>query len=35
MSKTKKILNFYSGVGGNRLLWGNDFDITLLKLIKI
>lgn len=34
MSETKKILNLYSGVGGNRLLWGNDYDITAVEIDK-
>ena len=28
----KKILNLYSGLGGNRKLWGNDYDITAVEL---
>lgn len=27
-----KILNLYSGIGGNRELWGNDHDITAVEL---
>lgn len=30
----KKILNLYAGVGGNRLLWGNDYDITAVEYDK-
>ncbi|MDR1504462.1 MAG: DNA cytosine methyltransferase [Prevotella sp.] len=26
-----KILNLYSGIGGNRKLWGNDHEITVVK----
>lgn len=26
-----KILNLYSGIGGNRKLWGNDHDITAIE----
>ena len=26
-----KILNLYAGIGGNRLLWGNDHDITAIE----
>ena len=29
-----KILNLYAGVGGNRLLWGNDHDITAVEYDK-
>ena len=29
-----KILNLYAGVGGNRLLWGNDYDITAIEYDK-
>ena len=27
-----KILNLYSGIGGNRKLWGNDHEITAIEL---
>lgn len=27
-----KILNLYSGIGGNRKLWGDDHDITAIEL---
>ena len=27
-----KILNLYAGVGGNRMYWGNDHDITAVEL---
>ena len=27
-----KILNLYSGIGGNRRLWGNDYDITAVEI---
>lgn len=27
-----KILNLYSGIGGNRKLWGNDHEITAVEL---
>jgi len=27
-----KILNLYSGIGGNRKLWGNEHDITAVEL---
>jgi DNA (cytosine-5)-methyltransferase 1 len=26
-----KILNLYSGIGGNRKLWGNDYEITAVE----
>lgn len=26
-----KILNLYAGIGGNRLLWGNEHDITAIE----
>ena len=26
-----KILNLYSGIGGNRKLWGEDLDITAIE----
>jgi len=26
-----KILNLYSGIGGNRKLWGNDHEITAVE----
>jgi len=29
-----KILNLYSGIGGNRKLWGNDHDITAVEWDK-
>ena len=28
---TMKILNLYSGIGGNRKLWGGDLDITAIE----
>lgn len=27
-----KILNLYCGIGGNRVLWGNQFDITAVEI---
>ena len=27
-----KILNLYAGIGGNRKLWGNNFDITAVEI---
>jgi len=30
MSK-KRILNLYAGIGGNRKLWGDDYDITAVE----
>lgn len=27
-----KILNLYSGIGGNRKMWGNDHDITAVEI---
>ncbi len=33
MNKKIKILNLYAGLGGNRELWGNDYDITAVELI--
>ena len=27
-----KILNLYSGIGGNRKLWGNEHEITAVEL---
>tara|TARA_R100001510_G_C7631578_1_gene190321 strand:- start:509 stop:1123 length:615 start_codon:yes stop_codon:yes gene_type:complete len=27
-----KILNLYSGIGGNRTLWGNDHDVTAIEI---
>lgn len=27
----KKILNLYAGIGGNRKLWGDDYDITAVE----
>lgn len=29
--KKFKILNLYAGIGGNRLLWGNDHEITAVE----
>lgn len=29
-----KILNLYSGIGGNRLLWGNNYEITAVEIDK-
>lgn len=29
--KIKKILNLYGGIGGNRKLWGDDFEITMVE----
>ena len=32
MSKGKnKILNLYAGIGGNRMLWGDDYEITAVE----
>lgn len=31
MSSEFKILNLYPGIGGNRKLWGNDYDITAVE----
>ena len=28
-----KILNLYSGIGGNRKLWGNEHDITAVEIV--
>ena len=28
-----KILNLYSGIGGNRKLWGNEQDITAVEIV--
>ncbi len=30
--KKKKILNLYAGIGGNRALWGDDYEITAVEL---
>jgi hypothetical protein len=27
-----KILNLYAGIGGNRKLWGDEYDITAVEL---
>lgn len=27
-----KILNLYAGIGGNRKLWGNNYEITAIEL---
>lgn len=27
----RKILNLYAGIGGNRILWGDDYDITAIE----
>lgn len=32
MKEKIKILNLYAGIGGNRKLWGNDYDITAIEL---
>lgn len=32
MDKKIRILNGYSSIGGNRKLWGNDYDITAVEL---
>lgn len=29
-----KILNLYSGIGGNRLLWDNNHEITAVEIDK-
>jgi DNA (cytosine-5)-methyltransferase 1 len=29
-----KILNLYAGIGGNRLLWGNDHEITAVENVQ-
>ena len=29
-----KILNLYCGIGGNRELWGDDYDITAVEIDK-
>lgn len=29
-----KVLNLYAGIGGNRLLWGNDHEITAVEYNK-
>ena len=26
-----RVLNLYAGIGGNRMLWGNNFDITAVE----
>lgn len=31
--KKLKILNLYAGIGGNRLLWGNEHDITAVEIV--
>ena len=31
MNKKIKILNCYAGIGGNRKLWGDDFEITAVE----
>jgi DNA (cytosine-5)-methyltransferase 1 len=31
MSEEKKILNLYAGIGGNRKLWGDDYEITAVE----
>lgn len=28
-----KILNLYAGIGGNRKLWGNGYEITAVELV--
>ena len=30
-SKKLKILNLYCGIGGNRKLWGNKYNITAIE----
>ena len=32
--KKMKILNLYAGIGGNRMLWGNDHEITAIEFNK-
>ena len=27
----KKILNLYAGIGGNRMLWGDDYEVTAVE----
>lgn len=27
----RKILNLYAGIGGNRILWGDNYDITAIE----
>lgn len=29
-----KILNLYAGIGGNRMLWGDEHDITAVEFNK-
>jgi len=31
MKQKYKILNLYAGIGGNRKLWGDDFEITAVE----
>lgn len=31
MIDKKKILNLYAGVGGNRKLWGNEYEVTAVE----
>ena len=30
--KKKKLLNLYSGIGGNRKLWGDEYEVTAVEL---
>ena len=34
MKNDMKILNLYCGVGGNRLLWGDEIDVTAVEIDK-
>lgn len=34
-SKKLKILNLYAGIGGNRKLWSNNFEITAVEYDKV
>jgi len=29
-----KILNLYAGIGGNRKLWGDEYEITAVEYIE-
>jgi DNA (cytosine-5)-methyltransferase 1 len=29
--ETMKILNLYAGIGGNRKLWGNEYEVTAVE----
>ena len=31
VSSPFRVLNLYAGIGGNRQLWGNDFEITAVE----